>query len=295
MRKLLPVLLSLPLAFCLTGCGDAEEKPAETQAPGAALKPSTTVANYTRSPFSNADPSQSAGPAASLPNDDAAADQAITALLEKASPSLAAEEALQLIDSARAYPSAKVCDLVLALLRHPNAEVRGQALTLVEGHEAPRIVEVVRASLADRDPAVRLQGVEVLKHLRSPEAEPVFLAALDDTDSNVRMLAFASALEVSDSFRGKTLDAAATSRHADVAGSALTFLEATLTKQQLPQFFTALDHPAESVRTIAYERLFLTVDKKFSSAAEALAWWKANQHRFDEDLVMIQLPEEPEP
>ncbi len=214
-------------------------------------------------------------------------------LLQKAAPTLSADEALALIDQARAFPSEKLCDFALVMLRHPDAQVRTQALTLVEGHDAARILEVVRASLADTDPAVRLQGVEVLKHLRREDAEPIFLSAMSDEDASVRMLAFTSGLEVSETFRSQLLATATSSDREDVAASALTFLEANLTKQHLPQFMAALDHPAAAVRAIAFERLFLTLDMKFHSTAEARAWWEKNQHRFDDDLVMLELSPAP--
>lgn len=278
----------------LASCGDPDppKDPARSAAPEPvqAVMRESTVATFSRSPLASSHDNEPAQPASPLPENDPAADAGIAALMHKAVPQLSKVDALALIDQARAHTSAKLCDFVIQLLRHPDVDVRSAALTLVEGHDAPAMLMVVKAALADKEVAVRLQGVEVLKHLRGEAAHPVFLAALQDADSNVRMSAFTSALDVDEVLRGKAITTGIAAPHEDVASSALSFMEAELMKTHVPSLLQALDHPSASVRRQAYERLFLTLDEKFTTSAQARAWWQKNQHRFDDDLVMIQAP-----
>lgn len=282
------------LLLGLASCGDPEPPPATAPAaPQAAPKTvlrETTVASFERSPLTYAQGQEPAQPAAPLPTNDPAADAGLAVLMHKAVPQAAKADALNLIEEARAFPSAKLCDLVQRLLRHPDSEVRAAALTLLEGHDAHGILQVVESALADKEAAIRLQGVEVLKHLTTNAAKPLYRSAMQDTNPNVRMLAFTSALEVSDAFREEVITTGSTSPYEDVAASSLSFMEAGLVKAYIPHLIQALDHPSSAVRRQAYERLFLTLDEKFSTANQARAWWQKNQHRFDDDLVMIEAP-----
>jgi HEAT repeat protein len=289
--------LVLPILIGLAGCGDDADptppkpKAATVAAPQSALKPSTTVASAQRSPWSTTDPSQPLQAASDLPASDAQTRGLYDQLRERCLKPLSVAEAMALIDEARLHPSSEMVTLVDQLLSHQDPSVRGQALSLLEGHSAPAIHAVLKRALADVDATVRLQGAEVLKHLRDAEARELFLTALKDAEPSVRMLAFTSSLEFPDEFRNQVLAEGSASAHADVAKSALVFLEADLTRGVVDRFFAALDHPSAEVREVAVDRLFLTLDQRFANATVARAWWQQHQHRFDEDLIMTQLPE----
>ncbi len=219
---------------------------------------------------------------------DPARDTAINDLIARARPSLGAKDALTLIERARESDSTQLGVLARALLKHPDVEVRGRGLSLLEGFDSTAVLPVVDSALKDTEAEVRMEAVEVLSSVRKPEAQQVYKKAIQDTDPNVRMAAFTNALELDDEFKKEVLMENASSPVEDIARSAMVYLEAMLDKTTLPTFISGLDHRSPLVRDQVAERMNLLFDQSFSTAAQARAWWQQNQYRYGDDLVPVE-------
>ncbi|MBL9117751.1 MAG: HEAT repeat domain-containing protein [Verrucomicrobiaceae bacterium] len=212
-------------------------------------------------------------------------DKQIDVLIAAVKPGMATEDANRLINDARHLRSARLVDLVRALLKHRDMNVRGYALTLLEGTDSPKVLPAVKEALEDKDLPVRLQALEVLRFLRHDESKAIYRGAITDADAGVRMTAFTGAVEQDEAFRREIVTAGVASPWEDVAQASLAYLELDLTPETLPHYFKALDHKHPLVKTEASERLSMLFDKKFQNSTEANTWWKLNQHLYTPELV----------
>jgi HEAT repeat protein len=197
------------------------------------------------------------------------------------------EEAVRIIDTFTDAPSLELIPLVNALLRHADRDVRGQALTLLEGLSDAALLPIVQQGLQDADPAVRLQAIETTAHLQSPALPALLTASYNDSDPNVRLVAFQTATEQPPEQRQPLITAAVKNPNQDLAQSAIDLLEAEPSKFSIATIMEGLDHKEPFIREKAHDILALTLGEPFKSSAEAKAWWGANERKYDKDLVRV--------
>ncbi|MDB6139176.1 MAG: hypothetical protein JWO94_2248 [Verrucomicrobiaceae bacterium] len=219
----------------------------------------------------------------SLPEDSKAE---LDKLVSKARESLTKDQALQLIDKAREFNSREVFPLIEVLLHHPDPEVRGNALSILEGIQDETALCVVSLALKDADPEVRLQAVEAAGRIVAPETAPVLKAAFKDADLSVRQLAFQTALHQSDSTKNSLIEEAVRSPFEDLAQAGIGMVEAQPAQGTIALMMDALSNPNPGVREKAHDTLYLFFHEDFPGAAVAKGWWVQNYRRYDENLVL---------
>ncbi len=196
------------------------------------------------------------------------------------------EEAVRMIDQARDFHSTEVFPLIEALLRHPDAEVRGGALSMLQGMQDEKALPVAAAGLKDTDPEVRLQAVEATARITSPEVVPVLKAALQDPDLSVRQLAFQNALRQNSEPQAVLIGDAVRSSYPDLAEAALGALESQPSPTTVTYMMDALSNSSPAIREKAHDTLYLIFHEDFPGTAQAKGWWLQNQRRYDENLVL---------
>jgi hypothetical protein len=87
---------------------------------------------------------------------------------------------------------------LIALLNHPNREVRGPCALVLGWVEAPAAVAPLRSLLTDRDAGIRCCAAAALGKIGDRSAAPDLLAALDDPDREVRWVVAWSLGELGD-------------------------------------------------------------------------------------------------
>ncbi len=196
------------------------------------------------------------------------------------------DEALKLIDQARDFRSTEVFPLIEALLKHPDADVRGNALSMLEGIQDEKALGIAAEGLKDADADVRLQAVEATGRIVASETAPVLKTAFKDTDLSVRQLAFQTALRQTDATRTSLIEEAIHSPFEDLAQASLGMVEAEPAQTTIPLMMDALSHSSAVIREKAHDTLYLIFHEDFSNTAVAKGWWLQNHRRYDENLVL---------
>jgi HEAT repeat protein len=273
----------------LTACKDAknETKPSPDKAELRTPRPKGTMIPAPRSPFAEHTTvsGKSAPFAGVFDENDPEADKQVEALLAKVKPTLSVEDANMLINDARHLRSEKLVQLAMAFLQHPDVNVRGYALTLLEGNDSPKVLPAVKAAMNDKESVVRMQALEVLRFVQHPEALPIYREVLNDKEPGVRMTAFVGAVEGDAAFKNETIKTGIASPYEDVARASLAYMEVELSAQTISDFMAGLDNKSQVVRQEAKERLLMLFDQNFTSSTAAKTWWEKNKVLYDENLV----------
>lgn len=307
------LLLVVTAGLLLAGCGEdspppaaqspvAEERPAPV-VPARALevrkRPSlaeqrkkrekdAAALTSRRGKYSSGAVALSDTPSMKLTAGDAALDAELQALLPTLGPSTPKDACLNAISRLSGLPSTLMPQAVQRLLSHADPEVRGMALTALEGYDDPALLPVVDLALKDKDADVRLQALEVLGPVTAPAVKQTVSRALDDADPNVRAAAFQLGLSQPPAARKELVMQAAASPQPELAMTAIQVLDGEPDKTSVPVILNALSHPSPEVREAARDALTLTFHADFSDPNAARRWWTANQHRYDAALVELQ-------
>lgn len=286
-----------------------KETPPPPAAPAPAAKPSAPVAGAPKVRRRSLDPRQREGQGAGiefhrgkylqqLPDNDGqsaakrfgALPEDMKAELEKlitqAKGKPGKEEALKLIDQAREFHSTDVFPLIEALLAHPDADVRGNALSMLEGIQDEKALGIASLALKDTDPEVRLQAIEATGRIVAPETAPVLKTAFKDADLSVRQLAFQTALRQSDATKMALIEDAIHSPYEDLAQASLGMVEAEPAQATITLMMEALSNPSAAIREKAHDTLYLLFHEDFTSTPAAKGWWSQNHRRYDDNLVL---------
>ncbi len=183
--------------------------------------------------------------------------------------------------------SVALIELVRTALSTPGwgEAARLRAVDLLAGNLDPAILSALE--LARRAPEEHLRAAALLAAARVGSGFTDFaLPALGDSSAGVRLTVLEAVTEQSDAVQARLRAAALQGRHADVALRAVGELLVEASPTSLPSLFTGLDAPLPEVRGETRLALDFLFDQEFTSAAEAAAWWAANRHRYDADLVL---------
>lgn len=183
--------------------------------------------------------------------------------------------------------SVELIELVRRALATPGwGEVaRLRALDLLAGNLDPAILAALEP--ARRAPEASLRAAALTAAARVGSSFTGFaLPALDDSSALVRLTALEAVSEQSDAVQARLRAAALQGRHADAALRALGELLVEASPANLPSLFSGLDAPLPEVRDETRLALEFLFDQTFTRSAAAAAWWAANRHRYDADLVL---------
>lgn len=202
---------------------------------------------------------------------------------------LPAGQAREIMAEARQLDTAAVLRVAEPLLQHPDEDVRAEALMLADGAASAAALPLLWRGLQDTSADIRALAMETALQVSDPAVQPLVDAGLNDPSEAVRQFALQTGANQDGQIRDDTIVKGLASPHEDLALAALAEAEATPGKSILPHVIGVLDHKSAEVRESAHEMLFLLLGESFSSAAQARAWWAANQGKFDDDLVLADL------
>ncbi len=298
------------MIILLCGCGErpepsaaaatAETKVAPTKAPPPQRKvspkykprPLDTSAGlkFTPGAFSGITPEPGATHPATriFTNADPGQDAEVASILASIQSDSSKQNGLEAIARLSALETPQVFTAVDKLLSHPETEVRGLALGLLEGVQDAAVRPLVERALRDRDPDVRLRAIDILASAAHEAPDNLLIRALEDRDANVRASAMLAGNQLEPPARQRVLERAAASLQPEIAITALQLLDAEPNKSNVPLFIKALSHPAAEVREAAQDMMSLTFYDEFPDAATAARWWSANQHRFSNTLEELK-------
>jgi len=220
---------------------------------------------------------------APLPDDSRALLQRLIAAAQQGPDSAAA---LKMIDEARDLRSIEVIALVTALLSHADVDVRGNALSLLEGTSHTDALAVVEKALGDTSADVRIQAMEAMSRVNAPQTAPVLRKAFSDTDTSVRQLAFQAALRQDDATRSTLMQEGLQSPFVDLAAAVVDTVEGQPSKANVPLMMEALGSRHADIREKAHDSLYLTFHQNFTTTTAAKAWWNQNHRNYDDHLVL---------
>jgi HEAT repeat protein len=210
-------------------------------------------------------------------------------LLAQLDPLPAKAGCLQILAELSPIRSSKNLAVCERLLAHADPEVRALALTALHGAESTGVARLMDKGMRDSSPDVRLQALESAQHFlpQSKLLEQSLTKAVGDSDPNVRQLGLFLGLDQPAAARDRVLELAASSHHPELASAALGVFQSEPSKPNMERIIRGLGHPSPDVREQARDILALNLQQTFTAPAEAMDWWRKNQHHYSEELVEI--------
>lgn len=188
--------------------------------------------------------------------------------------------------SAAAFETDAVIEVAKSLLDSPHADTRAAALNLLSGSDSEEAMGLLMAAFGDTDADVRQLAFESAAILPPELLESGLLSGMEDAELGVRQAAFQAATAQAGPMADRAIEKGVSSRHPDITLAALTHLEVSMRKTEVPTVINALDHSNPQVRGLATEILGTLTYQTFAAAPQAKQWWQENQHHFDQDLVV---------
>jgi hypothetical protein len=151
-------------------------------------------------------------------------------------------------------------------------------------------ISVVGKALDDNDPDVRQNAVEVLEDFEQgangdPRIVELILRGLADENEDVRFAAMTAAEEQGTEDKLKIYDEAIGSAYDDVKVEAVSELSDMSSPAAMDVLIEGLKDNNAEFREEVSSAIYFLIDEQFDSYSQAEQWWKANRHRFDENLV----------
>jgi len=172
------------------------------------------------------------------------------------------------------------------LVQSGNAEWIQYSIDLLAGNTSSEILPVLERCLSHADEEVRQAAVSAASLVRSDALVPFLEKAFSDPSSEVRMTFFNEMEGQTDAVLLRVHEKALAAPHGDVREAGLAELELMSNQRSLDMIFGALDSPHPETKMEAQAVVDFLIDQEFTSAAQARAWWKANRHRFSQDLIL---------
>jgi hypothetical protein len=264
-------------------------RPTNPRKNSAAADPnSPTSSAYRASKYSdNKIPSPGQPPATrSLPAPTPTETEKAQELTTRANATSSREDAMRALDEAAGLTSGALFPFVLGLAKHPDPDVQGRALSLLQGVNSEDALPAVAEGLASSSEDVRLVALDVLESVKSEDAAPLLTTGMSDPDKDVRQAALARAFMQEGPTRDQLVANATKSSFVDVALTALNVVRSESRKSTTSLLIDALGHSSPLVRDLAHETLFLTFQNDLKTPAEAAQWWNTHQQYFDDNLAL---------
>lgn len=188
--------------------------------------------------------------------------------------------------SAAALETDAVVEVAKALLDSPHADTRAEAINLLAGSDSEGTVALLTQAFGDSDADVRQLAFQSAAILLPETLESALLTGMDDDEIGVRQAAFQAATAQAGPVADKAVQKGVVSRNPDISLAALTHLEVSMRKTEVPTVINALGHSSPQVRELASEILGTLTYQTFAAAPQASQWWQDNHHHFDQDLVV---------
>lgn len=172
------------------------------------------------------------------------------------------------------------------LVQSGNPEWVQYSIDLLAGNTSSEILPVLERCLSHPDAELREAAVSAASWVRSDGLVPFLGKAFSDPSPEVRLTFFNEMEGQSDAVLLRIYEKAIEATHGDVREAGLGELELMSNHRSMDMIFGALDSPHAETRAEAQLIVDFLIDQDFNSAGQARAWWKANRHRFSEDLVL---------
>jgi hypothetical protein len=196
---------------------------------------------------------------------------------------------VELLELAAETGEGRLIGLVDAVLQQTNPDLRSEALRLFSRFSGKEVADLLLRGLNDPQEEVRLAALEGAIGLSTAYLTPVLQAAFNNASVDVRMNALEMIESLPPALQLGLLVEGAQNSASDVAVRSLDSAIHLVNKRRIMDFFPALDSPQAEVQATAQEFFEFHLGQTFDSQAKARAWWQANSHRFDQDLIEVQL------
>ena len=280
-RLCFPFVATVPLL--LTQCGDKPVAPVADKNEALSSRVKGEVTRYDQGRYGAL---LSGGGRMLLPKNEEEKTRVQALLARLNSEGLSKGTCEAVLAEARTLETEAMLDVVKALLASPEADIRAQALMMLDGAESGAVLPALEQGMKDADLDVRRLAMELALTVQSPMVEGMVTRGMADKDETIRQTALQVGLRQGGVIAERTLASGLGSPHEDLGAASLALLENELSKARMPLALGALDHPSLSVREDARDMLFFLFHERFPDRATAQAWWERHQAEYDENLVL---------
>ncbi len=195
-------------------------------------------------------------------------------------------EILEEIESS--FYGAAVLPLVANVIALRDETLSMRALEMLAGNVSAAILPVLDSALNDQSEEVRWAAINAVTQVRDEAVVEFLVRGFEDSSADVRLAGLNVIDEQTMERKLRILARALQATHADVQMGAIDALQVEMTPRSVEVMFAALDATDPKVRELARFSIDFMVDREFSTAAEARAWWAENKRKFDSDLTLKQ-------
>jgi hypothetical protein len=185
------------------------------------------------------------------------------------------------------YSGRELVAFAQEVLKFGDPELSLAAVEMLSGNSSVETLPVLEDALASPSVSVRQAAAAAAGHIGSPEVVEFFGKVFADPSEEVRLTGMLSLDEQRPVQRLNILDRALKSPYPDVQVAGIGDLQVDSSRRSVEVMFQALDSALPEVKEEARFVIDFLIDKEFSNAAEARAWWSQNRQRFDNDLVPL--------
>jgi HEAT repeat protein len=188
------------------------------------------------------------------------------------------------IESMSEHYSEDLMGILGEALEDESPEVRAAVMFVLAGSTSPSVIPLAKRALLDPDESVRIAVPEVLRNVADLAVVPVFTQGIGDASKDVRYAFLDAAAEMGPEVSDPVLEAGLRMDDEKMRGLSLTLLKMEISHSSFEILIDALDIPDPDFHDSLSMEIELLVGENFNDAAEARAWWAANESLYDQEL-----------
>ncbi len=169
-------------------------------------------------------------------------------------------------------------------LDDPDPEVVRSAAQMLEPYRSAQVLPLAEKALRSRDEEVRYCALAPLEEIEDPKCAELVVLALSDPSETVRGRALDVIRGQAPDIQILSLRRAFGSGSDEVKSELLSLLELRGDKAAVEVILNGLNDPNPEFREEVKGVLQVLLDQEFKNYNQAMRWWKANEHRYDEHL-----------
>lgn len=169
-------------------------------------------------------------------------------------------------------------------LEDPDPDVVRMAAEMLEPYRNAAVLPLIEKALHSRDEDVRFCALGPLEDIEDPKSADLAVLALSDPSETIRGRALDVIRGQPSAIQILALKQAFGSVSDEVKSEVLSLLELRGDKAAVEVILNGLKDPNPEFREEVKGVLQVLLDQEFSNYNQAMRWWKANRHRYDENL-----------
>lgn len=169
-------------------------------------------------------------------------------------------------------------------LEDPDPDVVRMAAEMLEPYRNAAVLPLIEKALHSRDEDVRFCALGPLEDIEDPKSADLAVLALSDPSETIRGRALDVIRGQPSAIQILALKKAFGSVSDEVKSEVLGLLELRGDKAAVEVILNGLKDPNPEFREEVKGVLQVLLDQEFNNYNQAIRWWKANRHRYDENL-----------